>query len=97
MQEQGLGRKLALKNLPNFPASTFLEFFDPENPGDFFVEKAVVEDFEPIPFPKEQILPYGQVIHDRLTMEIARGCTRGCRFCQAGIIYRPVRERTRRH
>ncbi|WP_415713619.1 TIGR03960 family B12-binding radical SAM protein [Maridesulfovibrio sp.] len=93
-KESGLGRKARLEKLAELPGIYIPEFFDPENPGDFFVEKAVVEDFEPIPFPKEQILPYGQVIHDRLTMEIARGCTRGCRFCQAGIIYRPVRERT---
>ena len=93
-KEQGLGRKARLEKLAELPGIYIPEFFDPENPDDFFVEKAVVEDFEPIPFPKEQILPYGQVIHDRLTMEIARGCTRGCRFCQAGIIYRPVRERT---
>ncbi len=93
-KEKGLGRKGKLEALSKLPGIYIPEFFDPENPGDFFVEKAVVEDFEPIPFPKDQILPYGQAIHDRLTMEIARGCTRGCRFCQAGIIYRPVRERT---
>jgi radical SAM-linked protein len=39
------------------------------------------------------LVPYKQIVHDRLNLEIARGCTRGCRFCQAGIIYRPVRER----
>lgn len=93
-KEQGQGRTTRLEKLAQLPGIYIPEFFDPKNPGDFFVEKAVVEDFEPIPFPKDQILPYGQVIHDRLTMEIARGCTRGCRFCQAGIIYRPVRERT---
>ncbi|WP_432737811.1 TIGR03960 family B12-binding radical SAM protein [Maridesulfovibrio sp. FT414] len=93
-KEKGLGRKEKLEALAKLPGIYIPEFFDPENPGDFFVEKALVEDFEPIPFPKDQILPYGEAIHDRLTMEIARGCTRGCRFCQAGIIYRPVRERT---
>ncbi|WP_320172533.1 TIGR03960 family B12-binding radical SAM protein [Maridesulfovibrio sp.] len=93
-KEKGLGRKAGLEALADLPGIYVPEFFDPADPGDFFVEKSVVADFEPIPFPKDQIVPYGQAIHDRLTMEIARGCTRGCRFCQAGIIYRPVRERT---
>jgi radical SAM family uncharacterized protein/radical SAM-linked protein len=57
------------------------------------VEKAVVDDIDRAPFPTGQAIPFG-AIHDRLTMEIARGCTRGCRFCQAGMIYRPVRERS---
>ncbi|MGD9311081.1 MAG: TIGR03936 family radical SAM-associated protein, partial [Desulfosarcina sp.] len=43
--------------------------------------------------PSKPIVPFGKPVHDRLRMEIARGCTRGCRFCQAGMIYRPVRER----
>ncbi|MFP4629136.1 MAG: TIGR03960 family B12-binding radical SAM protein [Desulfohalobiaceae bacterium] len=45
-------------------------------------------------FPEAQILPFGKPVHDRLSLEIARGCTRGCRFCQAGMITRPVRERS---
>jgi radical SAM family uncharacterized protein/radical SAM-linked protein len=57
------------------------------------VEKRVVADMNPTPFPSRQIVPFGKPVHDRLSVEIARGCTRGCRFCQAGMIYRPVRER----
>jgi radical SAM family uncharacterized protein/radical SAM-linked protein len=45
-------------------------------------------------FPVAPIVPFGKPVHDRLRLEIARGCTRGCRFCQAGMIYRPVRERS---
>jgi radical SAM family uncharacterized protein/radical SAM-linked protein len=45
-------------------------------------------------FPQQQVLPFGKPVHDRLSLEIARGCTRGCRFCQAGMITRPVRERS---
>lgn len=45
-------------------------------------------------FPIDPIVPYAKPVHDRLRLEIARGCTRGCRFCQAGMIYRPVRERS---
>ena len=40
------------------------------------------------------IVPYMNIVHDRITLEVFRGCTRGCRFCQAGMIYRPVRERS---
>jgi radical SAM superfamily enzyme YgiQ (UPF0313 family) len=47
-----------------------------------------------VPFPEKPIIPFGKPVHDRLRLEVARGCTRGCRFCQAGMIYRPVRERS---
>ena len=57
------------------------------------VEKAIVPDLNCYPFPAKQIIPFTEVVHDRFTIEIARGCSRGCRFCQAGMIYRPVRER----
>ena len=58
-----------------------------------YVERAVVPDLNDLSSPHLPIIPFGKPIHDRLRMEIARGCTRGCRFCQAGMIYRPVRER----
>ncbi|PTN31325.1 TIGR03960 family B12-binding radical SAM protein [Desulfonatronum sp. SC1] len=57
------------------------------------VEKRILPDLSAADFPTNQIVPFGPVVHDRLSIEIARGCTRGCRFCQAGMIYRPVRER----
>ncbi len=58
------------------------------------VKRIVESDLETMPFPEKPVVPYGRPIHDRLRLEIARGCTRGCRFCQAGMIYRPVRERS---
>ena len=57
------------------------------------IEKRVVENFDMLPHPEEIIVPYTEIVHDRVTLEIFRGCIRGCRFCQAGFIYRPVRER----
>ncbi len=58
------------------------------------IKRAIVNDLDKSPFPDVPILPYGKPVHDRLRIEVSRGCTRGCRFCQAGMIYRPVRERS---
>ncbi len=57
------------------------------------VEKATIADLAEWPYPKNQLVPLTEVVHDRLNVEVFRGCTRGCRFCQAGMITRPVRER----
>jgi len=58
------------------------------------VKKALLTNLNEAPFPDSPVIPFGKPVHDRLRLEIARGCTRGCRFCQAGMIYRPVRERS---
>jgi radical SAM-linked protein len=58
------------------------------------VKRTVVADLNMMPFSENPIIPFGNPVHDRLRLEVARGCTRGCRFCQAGMIYRPVRERS---
>jgi radical SAM family uncharacterized protein len=72
------GRLVALDPLPGAPA---------------VVEKRTVSDLAQWPYPRRQLVPLTEVVHDRLNVEVFRGCTRGCRFCQAGMITRPVRER----
>lgn len=64
------------------------------NPGDMPVRKRIVADLDQAFFPEEPLVPLMKTIHDRVVAEIARGCTRGCRFCQAGMVWRPVRERS---
>ncbi len=57
--------------------------------------RCIIDDIENIDFPTEPIVPLIETVHDRSVIETFRGCTRGCRFCQAGMIYRPVRERSK--
>ena len=61
------------------------------------VKRTILPEIDSLPFPTEPIIPMVEAVHDRAVVETFRGCTRGCRFCQAGMIYRPVRERTREH
>lgn len=58
------------------------------------VKRRFITDLDDAPYPTSPVVPYTQIIHDRVNIEISRGCTRGCRFCQAGMIYRPLRERS---
>ena len=58
------------------------------------IKKRIVSNLDQAEYPTDFIVPFTPIIHDRINLEIARGCTRSCRFCQAGMIYRPVRERS---
>ncbi|MDI3508062.1 MAG: hypothetical protein PWP55_254 [Clostridiales bacterium] len=58
------------------------------------IRKRVVTNLSSAAYPERPIVPYIDIVHDRAVLEIFRGCTRGCRFCQAGMVYRPIRERS---
>ena len=58
------------------------------------VKKAIISDMNKVYYPKEFVVPFIDIVHDRAVEEIFRGCIRGCRFCQAGFIYRPIREKS---
>ncbi len=59
------------------------------------VKKRIIKDMDSVYYPDKFIVPFQEIVHDRIMLEMFRGCIRGCRFCQAGMIYRPVREKRR--
>lgn len=66
----------------------------PINDAPEKVKKSIVSDMNKCYYPKEFVVPFISIVHDRAVEEIFRGCIRGCRFCQAGFIYRPIREKS---
>lgn len=71
-----------------------IKSFTPNNPhAKQVIKKRIMKNFDQTYAPETIIVPFGEVVHDRVMLEIFRGCIRGCRFCQAGYVYRPVRER----
>ncbi len=101
------GRRGALLRLSRIEGVYVPSFFAPEYdgegrfsgirplvPGYIEVRRRILADLESVPFDQPPLVPLTRIVHERLGLEIARGCTRGCRFCQAGMIYRPVRERS---
>ncbi len=77
-----------------FQDGTFKELVPLRQEAPAVIKKRVVADLEKAPYPADFVIPYVEVVHDRVIAEILRGCTRGCRFCQAGMIYRPAREKS---
>ena len=73
---------------------TLRAFYPVDDAAPKVVKKRVVKDLSAAIYPDTIPVPYTEIVHDRMVLEIMRGCTRGCRFCQAGMLYRPVRERS---
>lgn len=71
-----------------------VEKFVPVSSNPVPVKKRIIKDFDKVYYPDRFIVPYVDIVHDRSMLEVMRGCIRGCRFCQAGFIYRPVREKS---
>jgi radical SAM family uncharacterized protein len=78
-----------------YAADGSIEAIVPNRPGiPFRVAKHTLMDLDAWPYPRKPLVPLAETVHERFSVEIFRGCTRGCRFCQAGMITRPVRERS---
>lgn len=78
---------------PEYAADGTLRALRPLSPEQAVIRKRVVRDLNAVPQLTQQVVPNVNIVHDRVSVEVMRGCVRGCRFCQAGYIYRPLRER----
>ena len=67
---------------------------EPTNGAPAIVKKRIIKDMDKVFYPDNFVVPFTEIVHDRVSVEVLRGCIRGCRFCQAGFIYRPFREKS---
>ncbi len=108
-KDEGKSRKEFLKLVSRIEGIYVPSFYDAQynDDGSFnkcvpinenakpIISKRIIKDLDSLTYPEKWIVPYLNVVHDRVMLEIFRGCIRGCRFCQAGYIYRPVREKSK--
>ena len=103
-KEKGYSKEAFLKEAANIPGIYVPSLVEVEYNDDWTIKeyrganlpvtKRIIVDMDKAYYPKHQIVPNIEIVHDRVVLEIFRGCTRGCRFCQAGYVYRPIREKS---